>query len=85
MEIAKYSGSLEKYGIIEPDNDRINGDARIDKDGDTEYVQFDMECLLCSYDYCRMFTRDGAVQITLDCGKTECSPALYERRTCIYK
>ena len=39
MQIVKYSGSLEKYGIIEPDNDRINGDARIDKDDDdTEYV-----------------------------------------------
>ena len=77
MEIAKYRGSLEKYGIIEPDNDRINGDARIDKDGDTEYVQFNMECLLCSYDYCRMFTRDGAVQITLDCGKIDRYSAQY--------
>lgn len=67
MKILSSTATLEKYGITEPCEEILLGKSEI-CDG---IVSIDFKCVKYPYDFCRMFTRDSAVQVTLDTGKTE--------------
>ncbi len=67
MKLINQTATLEKYGITQPKEDILKGNTIIN-DG---VVRIDFECIKYPYDFCRMFTRDSAVQITINIGKIE--------------
>ena len=67
MQIIETSGLLEKYGRVEFNGEYLQGVAKLFDN----CVNINSNCVAYPYDYCRMFTRDNAIQVTLDIGKTE--------------